>query len=292
MLAGRIESRRGAATQPRDPGSAGPHTLTRLLRGARLATGAAPDDDVVFFQTGGMIVALWGRAELAEDSGVEDGGGWGGVTLAYNVRSPAEVDAVIAEAEAAGATIPRHGAETFWGGYSGVFVDPDGHPWEVAHNPGWTIADDGSISLAKVLGGREDAEGVQGQQVARARAPVDDLDVASLRPGRLPPARARGASVRRRAGAPPAVPARRPPAGRPPGPSSPARRERGRSRSARTAAGASRRTRAGSARRSRACETVGARAGAPPCARLRPSPPSPRWRPSTRAGPTSAAATR
>ena len=112
-------------------------------------TNAAADDDIVFFQTGGMIVGLWDRADLAEDSGVEDGGGWGGITLAHNVRSPAEVDAVIAEAEAAGATIPRHGAETFWGGYSGVFLDPDGHPWEVAHNPGWAVGDDGSTLLAK-----------------------------------------------------------------------------------------------------------------------------------------------
>ncbi len=112
-------------------------------------TNAALEDDVVFFQAGGLIVALWGRDELAADSGVRDTGGWGGVTLAYNVGSPAEVDSTIAEAEAAGATIPRHGAETFWGGYSGVFVDPDGHPWEVAHNPGWTIAEDGSISLAR-----------------------------------------------------------------------------------------------------------------------------------------------
>jgi uncharacterized protein len=110
-------------------------------------TGAAPADDVVFFQSGGMIVALWGRDQLAEDSGVEDGGGWGGVTLAHNVRSPEEVDAVIAEAEKAGARIPRPGGKTFWGGYSGVFVDPDGHPWEVAHNPHWTIAEDGSIKL-------------------------------------------------------------------------------------------------------------------------------------------------
>jgi predicted lactoylglutathione lyase len=110
-------------------------------------TRAEPEDDVVFFQSGGMIVALWGRDQLAEDSGVEDSGGWGGVTLAHNVSSPAEVDAVIDEARRAGAQIPREGAETFWGGYSGVFVDPDGHPWEVAHNPHWTIADDGSISL-------------------------------------------------------------------------------------------------------------------------------------------------
>jgi uncharacterized protein len=110
-------------------------------------TGAAPADDVVFFQSGGMIVALWSRAELAEDSGVTDSGGWGGVTLAHNVRSPAEVDEVIEQARAAGARIAREGAETFWGGYSGVFVDPDGHPWEVAHNPRWTIEDDGSVRL-------------------------------------------------------------------------------------------------------------------------------------------------
>ena len=110
-------------------------------------SGAGPEDDVVFFQAGGMIVALWSREQLAEDSGVEDRGGWGGVALAYNVRSPAEVDAMIEEARRAGARIAREGAETFWGGYSGVFVDPDGHPWEVAHNPHWTIAADGSVSL-------------------------------------------------------------------------------------------------------------------------------------------------
>lgn len=110
-------------------------------------TGAEPDDDVVFFQAGGMIVALWGRDQLAEDTVVSDSGGWGGITLAHNVRSPAEVDAVLAEAEAAGATIARPGAETFWGGYSGIFVDPEGHAWEIAHNPHWTIADDGSVSL-------------------------------------------------------------------------------------------------------------------------------------------------
>ena len=111
-------------------------------------TGAAPGDDVVFFQAGGMIVALWGREQLAEDSVVEDTGGWGGITLAYNTRSPAEVDAVLAEAEAAGGRIGRVGAPTFWGGYSGVFVDPDGHPWEVAHNPGWTLDADGSVRLS------------------------------------------------------------------------------------------------------------------------------------------------
>jgi catechol 2,3-dioxygenase-like lactoylglutathione lyase family enzyme len=110
-------------------------------------TGAEPDDDVVFFQAGGLVVALWSRESLAEDSAVEDTGGWGGITLAHNVGSPAEVDRVLAEAEAAGATIGRPGAPTFWGGYSGVFIDPGGHPWEVAHNPHWTLADDGSVRL-------------------------------------------------------------------------------------------------------------------------------------------------
>ncbi len=110
-------------------------------------TNAGPEDDVVFFQAGGLVVALWDREQLAEDSTVSDTAGWGGITLAHNVRSPAEVDAVLAEAETAGGTIGRTGAETFWGGYSGVFLDPDGHPWEIAHNPHWTLADDGSIRL-------------------------------------------------------------------------------------------------------------------------------------------------
>jgi uncharacterized protein len=105
-------------------------------------------EDVVFFQAGGMVVALWGRDQLAADTGVRDGGGWGGVTLAYNARSPEEVDAVMNEAERAGARITRPAAETFWGGYAGVFVDPEGHPWEVAHNPHWTLAEDGSVRLA------------------------------------------------------------------------------------------------------------------------------------------------
>ncbi len=111
------------------------------------STGAKEGDDVAFFQAGCMVVALWDRAKLAEDSVMQDRGGWGGVTLAYNTRSNDEVDAVIAEAEAAGATIGRRGAETFWGGYSGLFIDPDGHPWEVAHNPRWTVEDDGSVRL-------------------------------------------------------------------------------------------------------------------------------------------------
>jgi catechol 2,3-dioxygenase-like lactoylglutathione lyase family enzyme len=118
-----------------------------FYEGLGWTTGAAPDDDVVFFQAGGTIVGLWGRGQLAEDSVAVDAGGWGGITLAHNVRSPEEVDAVLAEAERAGGTVARPGAPTFWGGYSGVFHDPDGHPWEVAHNPHWTLAEDGSVRL-------------------------------------------------------------------------------------------------------------------------------------------------
>src|SRR5690349_2039474 len=114
--------------------------------------GWSPDNDwkeqgVAFFQGPGTVVALWSREELAGDSAVTDSGGWGGVTVAYNTRSTDEVDKVIEEARAAGATIGREPAETFWGGYSGVFVDPAGHPWEIAHNPNWTITEDGGTRL-------------------------------------------------------------------------------------------------------------------------------------------------
>jgi predicted lactoylglutathione lyase len=111
------------------------------------STNAGPDDDVVFFQANCMVVALWSRERLAEDSAVEDNGGWGGITLAYNTRSPAEVDAVIEEARRAGGAITREPGETFWGGYSAMFSDPDGHPWEVAHNPRWEIGPDGGVTI-------------------------------------------------------------------------------------------------------------------------------------------------
>src|SRR5262245_37926388 len=113
------------------------------------STGAEEGDDVAFFQAGGMAVALWDRAKLAEDSAVDEGSGWGGITLAYNTRSAREVDDVIEEARAAGATIGREPGETCWGGYTAVFVDPAGYPWEVAHNPRWTIEDDGSVTLPR-----------------------------------------------------------------------------------------------------------------------------------------------
>jgi catechol 2,3-dioxygenase-like lactoylglutathione lyase family enzyme len=111
------------------------------------STGAGPEDDVVFFQAGEMVLALWDRARLAEDSCVEDSGGWGGTTLALNLGSAAEVDAVTEEARTAGATIGREPAETFWGGYSAVFIDPDGHPWEIAHNPHWSLTPEGGVRL-------------------------------------------------------------------------------------------------------------------------------------------------
>lgn len=107
------------------------------------------DSDIVFFQAGGTVLALWDRTRLAEDSAVEDTDGWGGVTLAHNVRSPGEVDAVLRDAEQAGATVGRRGAATFWGGYSGVFLDPDGHPWEVAHNPFWSLDEQGAVHLSQ-----------------------------------------------------------------------------------------------------------------------------------------------
>ena len=101
----------------------------------------------VFIQAGGMILALWGRADLAEDSAVSDNGGWGGITLAHNVRNREEVDAITEEARSVGAEVLREPAETFWGGYNALWADPDGHRWEIAHNPAWPIRSDGSIVL-------------------------------------------------------------------------------------------------------------------------------------------------
>lgn len=101
---------------------------------------------VAFVQCVGMVVALWDRDELAADSGTTAHPP-GAATLAHNVASPTEVDQVLDEARAAGARIVRAGAETPWGGYSGLFHDPDGHPWEIAHNPAWRIGADGSTNL-------------------------------------------------------------------------------------------------------------------------------------------------
>ena len=110
-------------------------------------TGAEEGDDIVFFQAGGMVVALWDRAKLAEDSMVSDAGGWGGMTLAFCTRSREEVDEITEQARGAGATVGREPAETFWGGYDAIVIDPDGHPWEIAHNPNWTIEEDGALTI-------------------------------------------------------------------------------------------------------------------------------------------------
>jgi catechol 2,3-dioxygenase-like lactoylglutathione lyase family enzyme len=112
-------------------------------------TRAAPGDDVVFFQAGEMVLGLWDRARLAEDSCVEDSGGWGGTTLALLLHSRAEVDEVTEHARAAGARIGREPGETFWGGYDAIFIDPDGHPWEVAHNPRWRLTAEGGVRLPR-----------------------------------------------------------------------------------------------------------------------------------------------
>jgi predicted lactoylglutathione lyase len=108
-------------------------------------------EDTVFFQAGGLAVVLWARAKLAEDAGVGDvQGGPGrlaGVVLAHNVCSPEEVDAIVATAARSGGRVTRPPRQTFYGGYAGYFADPDGHLWEVAHNPGFALADDGTLTL-------------------------------------------------------------------------------------------------------------------------------------------------
>jgi catechol 2,3-dioxygenase-like lactoylglutathione lyase family enzyme len=106
-------------------------------------------EETVFFQAGGVAVVLWGRGKLAQDGGIRDGdaGGFGGVAVAQNVRSPAEVDQILAAAASAGAEISQPARQTFYGGYAGYFTDPDGHVWEIAHNPGFTLGADGSLTL-------------------------------------------------------------------------------------------------------------------------------------------------
>jgi len=107
-------------------------------------------EETAFFQANGVAVVLWSREKLAADTGVaDDGATWSGITLAHNLASRAEVDEVIEQARANGATITREPAETFYGGYAGVFRDPDGHAWEVAHNPGFGLAEDGSVILPR-----------------------------------------------------------------------------------------------------------------------------------------------
>lgn len=105
-------------------------------------------EDTVFFQAGGQALVLWSRDKLAADSGLEDdGGSFGGIALAHNVRSVEEVDDVVRRAAAAGATITRDPSSTFYGGYAGCFRDPDGHVWEVAFNPGFSLDESGNLTV-------------------------------------------------------------------------------------------------------------------------------------------------
>ena len=111
-------------------------------------TSSRIEDGVVFVRLTGIVLALWSRELLAKDIGVPDGGGsFGGTTLAHNARDRGEVDQVMAQVKEAGARILRPAHETFWGGYSGHFADPDGHVWEVAWNPHWTMERDGTMRL-------------------------------------------------------------------------------------------------------------------------------------------------
>ena len=107
-------------------------------------------EETAFFQANGVVLVLWARDKLAQDSGIDDDGAqWGGIALAHNVASREEVDAIVEQARTNGATVTRQPAETFYGGYAGVFRDPDGHAWEIAHNPGFGLAPDGSVILRK-----------------------------------------------------------------------------------------------------------------------------------------------
>jgi uncharacterized protein len=117
------------------------------------ATGPS-DNSVAFLPAGGVVLALWGRKALAEDAKLSDSRpGFSGIALAHNVRSEAEVDAVLAEAVAAGGRMVKPAERAFWGGYTGYFADPDGHLWEVAHNPGFPLDAEGHIQLPRAWPG-------------------------------------------------------------------------------------------------------------------------------------------
>jgi uncharacterized protein len=131
----------------------GVSNLERTLRFYRDGLGfplssASVAGEVAFFRTGGAVLALWSRASLAADAHLDpSASGFGGIALAHNVPTREAVDAVLAEAVAAGGRLLKPGTPAEWGGYTGYFADPDGYPWEVAWNPGFPLAPDGSIQL-------------------------------------------------------------------------------------------------------------------------------------------------
>ena len=113
--------------------------MRRRVKGAK---------DVAFFEAGGTALAVWGRADLAKDTGLENSKpGFSGVALAFNVPDEPSVDAALEAAAKVGGKIVKPGGRAFWGGYTGYFADPDGHLWEVAHNPGFPLDQSGQIRL-------------------------------------------------------------------------------------------------------------------------------------------------
>lgn len=131
----------------------GVRDLDRALRFYRDGLGwplssASVDGEVAFFRSTGAVLALYPRHLLAADAHLApDGTGFGGIALAQNVRERADVDAILAQAEAAGGSILKPAVTAEWGGYHGYFADPDGYPWEIAWNPGFQLRPDGSIIL-------------------------------------------------------------------------------------------------------------------------------------------------
>jgi catechol 2,3-dioxygenase-like lactoylglutathione lyase family enzyme len=131
----------------------GVRDLDRSLRFYRDGLGwpvssASVEGEVVFFRSSGAVLALYPRELLAKDAHLPpDGSGFGGIALAQNVHERAEVDAILAQATAAGGTILKPAEQADWGGYHGYFADPDGFPWEIAWNPGFPFAPDGSLDL-------------------------------------------------------------------------------------------------------------------------------------------------
>jgi hypothetical protein len=139
--------------------------------------------ETVFLQAGGIGLVLWHEDKLAEDAGFDyvPSGGFRGVTLAHNVRSRDDVDAVMAAARAAGASISRAPAETFYGGYAGHFTDPDGHAWEIAYNPGFPLGDDGSLTIPEHESGVAGTRAVARSACGLTRSRSDRGDVPDIR---------------------------------------------------------------------------------------------------------------